>query len=94
MNPIFTIFKISFLGADSFFIGCTKKNVNFHINQLLYRQYIAKEFDGKSNPKYKKLYDFIENVGIDNMIVETLFQQDYHPKNELKEFLNQNPPLN
>ena len=59
----YNVYKISFTGADSFFMSYTKYSVNKAINEILYRI-------DKRPRKYIKLYDFIEKVGIESITIE------------------------
>lgn len=61
----YNLFKLSFTGTDSFFMSYTKFSINKGINEILYRYNFRPA-------KYKKLFDFIDSVGIELMIVDDL----------------------
>lgn len=77
MPPLikYKLFKLSFIGADSFYIGYTNKSINYSINKLIM--------------KNQTIYNFINSVGVDNLIIEDLGR---FSKNECIIYINNNRP--
>lgn len=84
------IYKISFLGCESFFVGYTGKSLNAAVNDILFKSYYLEKNNLEN--KYDKLYKFIKSVGTDKIILEKLADGKRTDYNQFLKRLN--PPLN
>ena len=88
----YKIYRIGFKNADSFYLGYTSKNINKTVNEILFKSYFLKKKE-MPNPEYGKLYNFIEKIGIDNILIDVV--ETINVKHLCEKYINsKNPPLN